>query len=345
MANLTRRDLMISAACAAPVVLAARDGLAAPADFPAKNIQFVIPYAPGGGFDIYVRLVAPVMEKYLPRKVSIVPLNVASGAGSRGVAQAYRARPDGYTITILNIPGMFILQAQQGTTAFDLNKFTWVGAMGEGEKYFISVGQNSPLKTFDDLKRLSAQRPVKLSVTGPEGTAYMAAVVGAQLMGLRTQLITGYRGSADYVVAAVRGNSDAVVAALPTTMRFRRGGQLRPLASFETHSSIPGPSRCDDIGQARARPDPCGTPGGGAPGYAAGGRQRHLGSAGQGARRSRGRQMGGGKRRRHEAENAAGSHRHRKRTARLLRKVEDKPVPELTCRFPWFISAAALLQG
>jgi len=250
MANLTRRDVMISAACAAPAVFAARGALAAPAPgFPTKNIQFVIPYAPGGGFDIYVRLVTPVMEKYLPRKVSIVPLNVASGGGSRGVAQAYRARPDGYTITILNIPGMFILQAQQGTTAFDLNKFTWVGAMGEGEKYFISVGQNSPLKTFDDLKRLSAQRPVKLSVTGPEGTAYMAAVVGSQLMGLRTQLITGYRGSADYVVAAVRGDSDAVVAALPTTMRFRRGGQLRPLASFETKSSIPGLPDATSLGK------------------------------------------------------------------------------------------------
>lgn len=250
MANMTRRDVMISAACAAPAVLAVGDVLAAPApDFPTKNIQFVIPYAPGGGFDIYVRVVTPVMEKYLPRKVSIVPLNVASGAGSRGVAQAYRARPDGYTMTILNIPGMFILQAQQGTTAFDLNRFTWIGAMGEGEKYFISVGQNSPLKTFDDLKRLSAQRPVKLSVTGPEGTAYMAAVVGAQLMGLRTQLITGYRGSADYVVAAVRGDSDAVVAALPTTMRFRRGGQLRPLASFETKSSIPGIPDATSLGK------------------------------------------------------------------------------------------------
>lgn len=248
MANISRRDL-ISASLAAPALLAARPSHAAPAEFPTKNIQFIIPYAPGGGFDIYVRLVTPVMEKYLPRKVSIVPLNVASGGGSRGVAQAYRARPDGYSITILNIPGMFILQAQQGTTAFDLNKFTWVGAMGEGEKYFISVGQNSPLKTYDDLKRLSAQRPVKLSVTGPEGTAYMAAVVGSQLMGLRTQLITGYRGSADYVVAAVRGDSDAVVAALPTTMRFRRGNQLRPLASFETKSSIPGLPDATSLGK------------------------------------------------------------------------------------------------
>jgi tripartite-type tricarboxylate transporter receptor subunit TctC len=181
--------------------------------------------------------------------VSIVPINVASGGGSRGVSQAYRARPDGHSITILNIPGMFILQDVQGTAAFDLDRFTWIGAMGEGEKYFISVGANSPLKTFDDLKALSAQRPIKLSVTGPEGTAYMAAVVGTQLMGLRRQLITGYRGSADYVVAAVRGDSDAVVAALPTTFRFRRGGQLRPLASFETKSSIPGLPDATSLGR------------------------------------------------------------------------------------------------
>src|SRR5690348_8686183 len=249
MANITRRDLMISAVSAAPLLAAPRSASAAPSDYPNKNIQFVVPYAPGGGFDIYVRAVTPVMEKYLPRKVSIVPLNVASGGGSRGVAQAFRARPDGYTITIINIPGLFILQAQQGTGAFDLNRFNWIGAMGEGEKYFISVGEKSRLKTFDDLKALSARRPIKLSVTGPEGTAYMASVVGTQLLGLKTQLITGYRGSADYVVAAVRGDSDAVVAALPTTYRFRRGNQLRPLASFETKSSIPGIPDATSLGK------------------------------------------------------------------------------------------------
>src|SRR5262245_15657751 len=151
MANITRRDLMISASIAAPALLASRSHAAPASDFPTKNIQFVIPYAPGGGFDIYVRAVTPVMEKYLPRKVSIVPLNVASGGGSRGVTQAYRSRPDGYTITILNIPGMFILQDVQGTAAFDLDRFTWIGAMGEGEKYFISVGASSPIKTFEEL--------------------------------------------------------------------------------------------------------------------------------------------------------------------------------------------------
>ena len=240
MPKFSRREMLKTAGAAAPALLAARYASAAPAVFPAKNIQFVIPYAPGGGFDVYVRFITPVMEKYLPRKVSIVPINVASGAGSRGVAQLYRARPDGYTIGILNVPGMFILQEQQGTRAYDLNKFTWVGAMGEGERYLISVSSKSPIKNFADLKALSAQRPVKLSVTGPEGTAYVATMIGTQLLGIRKQLITGYKGSADYVVAAIRGDSDAVIAAVPTTMRYVRGNQIRPIVSFETHSSIPG---------------------------------------------------------------------------------------------------------
>jgi tripartite-type tricarboxylate transporter receptor subunit TctC len=249
MNRFTRRDVVISAALAAPALLVPKLAHGAAPSFPAKNIQFVIPYAPGGGFDVYVRVIGPVMEKYLPNKVSIVPLNIAAGGGSRGVAQLYRAKPDGYTIGILNIPGMFILQQQQGAGAYDLAKFSWIGAMGEGERYVISVGAKSPLKTYADLKALSAKRPVKLSVTGPEGTAYAATMIGSQLLGLRTQLITGYKGSADYVVAAMRGDSDAVIAAIPTTLRFVRGGTIRVLASFETHSSIPGVPDATTLGQ------------------------------------------------------------------------------------------------
>src|SRR5580692_8964220 len=123
MQTFTRRALIIGAGIAAPTLALPRLARAAAA-FPNKNIQFVIPYAPGGGFDVYVRVIAPVMEKYLPNKVTIVPINVAAGAGSRGVTQLYRSKPDGYTVGILNIPGMFILQQQQGAGAYDLSKFS-----------------------------------------------------------------------------------------------------------------------------------------------------------------------------------------------------------------------------
>ncbi len=213
---------------------------AAQPGFPAKPIQFIIPYAAGGGFDAYVRFISPVLETTLPRRVSVVPINVTAGSGARGITQLYRSKPDGYTIGIFDVPGMFIQQAVQGTTAYDLARFAWIGCMGEGERYLVGVGANSPLKSFADLQALSAKRPVKFAVTGLEGTATAAAVIGTEVLGIRRQLITGYRGSSDYIVAAIRGDSDAVISATSTMMKFARAGQLRILASFESHAGLPG---------------------------------------------------------------------------------------------------------
>ena len=90
---------------------------------------------------------------------------------------------------------------------------------------------------------------MKFSVTGPEGTAYAATVIGTKLLGIRSQLITGYKSSADYVVAAIRGDSDAVIAGYPTAMRFARGNQIRLLASFRKEPSSPGIPDAIALGQ------------------------------------------------------------------------------------------------
>jgi tripartite-type tricarboxylate transporter receptor subunit TctC len=267
MMSLTRRDLVWAGVAA--LAFAPPMGRAAAPLFPAKNIQFIIPYASGGGFDAYVRFVSPVIEGYLPNRISIVPLNVTAGSGSRGISQLYRAKPDGYTIGIFDVPGMFIQQAIQGNNAYDLSKFAWIGCMGEAERYLVGVGAASPLKTYADLQALSARRPVKFACTGLEGTATAAAVIGTEVLGIRRQLITGYRGSSDYIVAAIRGDSDAVISATSTMMRFARAGQLRILASFETHTSIPGlpdatslgRPELDQINVERPVAAPPGTPG------------------------------------------------------------------------------------
>ena len=243
---LSRRELL---ACGTAALVAMPAAARAASDYPARSIQFIIPYAPGGGFDSYVRFVAPVMERALPRTVSIVPMNVTAGSGSRGITQLYRAKPDGYTVGIFDVPGMFIQQAIQGNGAYDLSKFAWIGCMGEGERYLVGVGANSPLKTYADLQALSAKRAVKFSCTGLEGTATAAAIIGTETLGIRRQLITGYRGSSDYIVAAIRGDSDAVISATSTMMRFAKAGQLRILASFEAHASLPGIPDATSLGK------------------------------------------------------------------------------------------------
>jgi tripartite-type tricarboxylate transporter receptor subunit TctC len=201
------------------------------AGFPERDITFIIPNQVGGGFDAYVRTIAPAMEKYLPNKVNVVPLNVPAGGGAKGVNQLYRARPDGYTIGILNIPGLFILQERGG--GYDLNKFTWLAGLGK-DPYGLAVPWNSPVKSVADLQALSKTRPVKFTTTGPDGTAYGVTLIATELLGIRLQLITGYKGSSEYVAAAVRGDGDAVITNLPLLSRFEASQSLRLIAAFTT---------------------------------------------------------------------------------------------------------------
>jgi tripartite-type tricarboxylate transporter receptor subunit TctC len=246
---LSRRKFLASTCIGAPMLLRTGRSRAAESNYPARNIDFIIPYAPGGSVDAYVRVVAPVLEKYLPHPVNVTPINVAGGGGAKGVVQLYRSRPDGYTIGVCNIPGAFILQQLQANSAYDLEEMNWIGVVGDADHYVLAVGANSPLRSFDDLKALSDEREVKFSVTGPEGTGYAATVIGTELLGIRTRLITGYRGSADYIIAAIRGDCDAVIAGLPNAVRFAAGGDLRILASFERESSIPGVPDATALGQ------------------------------------------------------------------------------------------------
>ena len=218
------------------------------AGFPERDITFVIPNQVGGGFDAYVRAIAPAMEKYLPNKVNVVPLNVPAGGGAKGVSQLYRARPDGYTIGILNIPGLFVLQARGG--GYDLNKFTWLAGLGR-DPYGLAVPWNSPIKSIADLQALSKTRPVKFTTTGPDGTAYGVTMIATELLGIKLQLITGYKGSSEYVAAAVRGDGDAVITNLPILARFEAGQSLRLLASFTKDGTRPEVPNAAALGHAQ----------------------------------------------------------------------------------------------
>lgn len=246
MPDMQRRRLLASLGLSGAALMLRRPAFAA-ANFPDKNISFIIPDGAGGGFDSYVRAVAPAMEKYLPHKASVVPTNVPGAGGARAATEIFHARPDGAMIGIFNVPGIYIQQGG-GSAGFDLKKFTWIGRVGL-DHFGLAVGENSPIKSIDDLKALSKKRPIKFTSTGPAGTAYNATLIAAHLLGIRAQLITGYKGSSDYVIGAVRGDGDAAVTSMPILRRMAAGKTLRILATFETHGSVPGAADATTLGQ------------------------------------------------------------------------------------------------
>jgi tripartite-type tricarboxylate transporter receptor subunit TctC len=212
---------------------------ASAADFPAKDITFIIPYASGGGFDGYVRAVIPAMHNHLPNPVEVIPDNVDGAGGAKAANQLFRARPDGYTISVVNIPGSLILQQQNSGIGFELDQLSWICNMGS-DSYGLLVSADSPLKSIEDLRALGRQRPVKFTSTGPASTAYSATRIACHLLDIPSVIIAGYRGTNDYVVAAMRGDGDAAICSLAALAQFSKSKLVRVLASFETHSSIEG---------------------------------------------------------------------------------------------------------
>src|SRR4051794_32171571 len=82
------------AICCAPGLT----GTAAAQGYPTRPIQFVVPYPPGGGNDIFARVLAGPLQESLGQ--SVVVDNRAGAGGTIGTASVARATPDGHTLLL-----------------------------------------------------------------------------------------------------------------------------------------------------------------------------------------------------------------------------------------------------
>ncbi len=236
--SFDRREFLGMAGLGSAAFLSGCSGGASSA-FPGHDINFLIPYGPGGGFDSYVRVVIGPMQRALPRHVNVLPMNVEGAGGAKACNQLYHAKPDGYNICAIGVVGAIVLQLIQGKTGFDLEKMTWIGTMGR-DPSGIAVGANSPIRTLADLQALSKQRPVKFTSTGPGSPARASTLIASELLGINAQVIAGYKGTNECLVAAARGDGDATVSSLASMQGLVKAGVIRTIASFEEKGTIPG---------------------------------------------------------------------------------------------------------
>jgi len=73
------------------------------------SIEVIVGFAPGGTTDVMVRVLAPYIAKQLGDNAQLVIVNRPGASGEIGVSQVKRAKPDGYTVGIVNLPGYFFV--------------------------------------------------------------------------------------------------------------------------------------------------------------------------------------------------------------------------------------------
>lgn len=232
------------------VAILAVAGVTAPAvaaDYPSKNINFVIPFSPGGGFDTYARLIAPFVEKYLPHKVNVVPRNVPGAGGRKGLNQVYRDRPDGYNIVFVNLPGAMIDPLLGRKVEYDLKKITWICRVSD-DAYVLSVAAKSPIKTFAQFKTYAATHTIKMPSTGRGSTAHVMTEVFYAATGINGQVVTGYKGTKEETIGLIRGDTPAAMLPALSTRKYIQSGDVRGLLITEDPSEYPSVPSAKSLG-------------------------------------------------------------------------------------------------
>ncbi len=231
---------------AGATALAAAGALPAFADsYPSQTINFIIPYGPGGSFDAYGRKFAQLLAAQLTPHVNVEPINTPGAAGKEAIFQLLQDPPDGYNISLINIPGILIAK-KAGT--INLDRLTWIANLGR-DSYGLAVAKNGPISNVADLQKLSAKRQLKFSSTGSGSTDFFATKVFAASLGLNVTLVSGYNDSPNSVVAVARGDVDAVVHSLATLKDMEKSGLAKIIFVFQPKSPIPGVEDATSIGK------------------------------------------------------------------------------------------------
>jgi len=241
MFNLSRRQFIPAAACGAALGLAST---ARAADYPSRPISFIIPYGPGGTHDAYGREFATLLKPRLNNAV-VAPINMPGAAGKQAIFQLLQAPPDGYSISLVAVPGILMTK---NSGPIDIRRLTWLANLGR-DTYGLAVGKNSNIHTVADLKALSAKRPVVFATTGVGSTDYFAVKVFASLLGINVRMVSGYADSPNSVIAVTRGDVDAVVHSLTTLKQMQASGLARTLFVFQDKSGMQGVEDARSVGK------------------------------------------------------------------------------------------------
>ena len=197
--------------------------------FPSKQIRWVIPFAPGGNYDVTSRLVAEPMGRTLGQSVLID--NRPGAGGVVGLEAAVNAPADGYTIVMASFTVGYVAPIFAGKQQM-LQLLAPVSILTTAPTLIVTRADSR----FPDVKTLLAEARAKpgtvtLGHSG-NGTTNHVAILRLQLNEKLKFNIVPYRGSGPGINDLLAGNIDCFADQLTSSMPHIQSGKLRPLMNF-----------------------------------------------------------------------------------------------------------------
>jgi tripartite-type tricarboxylate transporter receptor subunit TctC len=168
-----------------------------------KTVTIIVGTKAGDVYDLYPRLVAEFLPKYIPGNPNIIIQNVAGAAGLIATNQVYNiAKPDGLTLGAI-YPALYFEQlAKRPEVKFDWSKFIWIGSTVSSNS-LMYMRADTPYKSMEDIR--TATTPPKCGATGVTSSAYYMPKLLEDAIGTKFDIVPGYVAGQDIDLAVERG--------------------------------------------------------------------------------------------------------------------------------------------
>jgi tripartite-type tricarboxylate transporter receptor subunit TctC len=178
--------------------------------FAGKTVTILVGYGPGGGYDLYGRVLARHLPRYLPGIPNVIVSNMPGAASVRAANYLFNVAPrDG---SVLGIAAQSIAEEQLlGTTgvSFDVARFNWIGRIASNVEVSY-VWHTSKVTSIWDLMSQEAT----FAGTGPSSQIYPRLL--NSIAGMKWKVVVGYNTTADGHLALERGEVDGATSSLNT---------------------------------------------------------------------------------------------------------------------------------
>src|SRR3954464_8351549 len=147
-ASIPRKSLLLLS-----VLFAAAPAAADPIEdfYRGKQIRIYIRASPGGNYDIYSRVLARHITRFIPGNPSVLPINMPGGGGVVALNYVANAAPrDGTVLTM--ITQSFPMDQALGlnkSLKIDLRTLGWIGNLSDTNEFLFTL-KDSPTKTLAD---------------------------------------------------------------------------------------------------------------------------------------------------------------------------------------------------
>jgi tripartite-type tricarboxylate transporter receptor subunit TctC len=168
-----------------------------------KTINIIVGTKAGDVYDLYPRLLAEFLPKYIPGAPNIIIQNVPGAASLIAANQVYNvAKPDGLTMGAI-YPALYFEQLiKRPEVKFDWSKFGWIGSTVTSN-HLLYMRADTPYKTIEDVRKASTAP--KCGATGVTSTGYYMPKLMEETLGTKFDIVSGYVSGQDIDLAVERG--------------------------------------------------------------------------------------------------------------------------------------------